>query len=55
MRRCRSCGVSLPSLPSLLVKSSFFGVAGLVVLPVFCFGVAGGFGVPLVVELEAVD
>ena len=53
MQRCRSCGVSLPSLPSLLVKSSFFGVVGLVVLPRFCFGVTGGFGVPLVVKPEA--
>ena len=51
----RSCGVSLPSLPSLLVKLSFFSVTGLVILPEFCFGVAGGFGVPLVVKPEAVD
>ena len=46
--------MSLPSLLSLLVKSPFFGVAGLVVLAVFCFGVTGGFEVPLVVEPEAV-
>ena len=45
--------MSLPSLPSLLVKLSFFGIAGLVVLAVFCFSVAGGFEVPLVVKPEA--
>ena len=45
----------MPSLPSLLVKLSFFSVAGLVVLGGFCFGVAGKFRVPLVVEPETVD
>ena len=55
MHHCHSSGVSLPSLPSLLVKLSFFGVARLVVLAEFCFGVTGGFGVPLVVEPEAAD
>ena len=47
--------MSLPSLPSLFVKSSFFSVARLVVLGGLCFSVAGGFRVLLVVELEATD